>query len=318
MRAAHLWLYLFAVILAALASGKAHADLVRIEQAALIVGESERTVSLPHILAPGDFDPDGSTVTYRLTIDMPTAPEGLQALYVSKVGLSARLLSDGQPIWACGPGDLSELRCLHQPHLIQLPERVLAAGGHVLEFEVYADQRQANGLAPVMVGPYDELYAKHYLWMRLLKVDLLRALGIFAGVTGLLSLAAALAASRERVFFVFAAAAMLEALAVFLMSAIDPPGDRAIASWLIFSVRYVGVLMKLLLLYVVFGRFRLRDPLVACVMMLLVLGPAAMAVTDSSLWVVLALYLFVGIGMAATVVRLARWTLEDPSMRNTS
>jgi PAS domain-containing protein len=298
------------------ASGhEARADLVRIDQAVLVVGEVQREVSLPHILEQSDFDPDGSTVTYRLAVELPAAAEGLQAIYVSKVSLSARLSYDGQPIWACGPGEMSELRCLHQPHLIQIPASLLGDGPHVFEFEVHADQRQTNGLAPVMVGPYDELYARHYLWMRLLKVDLLRALGIFAGVTGLLSLAAGLTASRERVFFVFAAAAMLEALAVFLMSAIDPPGDRAIASWLIFSVRYVGVLMKLLLLYEVFGRLRLRDPVVACFVMLLVLGPAAMAMTDSSLWVVLALYLFVGFGMAATVVRMVRWTIADPSPR---
>lgn len=315
-RAFRLYICILAILFQAALGGEARADLLRIDQAILIVGETQRAVSLPHTLGQADFNPDGSTVVYRLMIDLPAAPEGLQAIYVSKLSLSARLLSDGQPIWACGPGQLSGLRCLHKPHLVQIPAKLLRAGRHVIDIEVYADNRQTNGLSPVIVGPYEEVFRKHYFWTQLLKVDLLRALGFFAGVTGIFSIALGFAGSHERIFFVFAGVAILEAAAVFMMTAVDPPGSRVTASWFIFSVRYTGVLLKLILLYEVFGRLTLRDPLVVSLMTMLVLGPAAMAMADSSLWVVLTLYLFVGIVMAATVVRLARWTVADPSPKN--
>ena len=294
----------------------ARAELTVIDQASLIVGGLEQEVSLPHRLDKSAFGPQGSTVTYRIFLDAPPDPEALMAIYISKVGLSARLFSNGQLVWTCAPGNLAERRCLHQPHLIPVPAAYLTEGQNEFEFEVYADKRQANGLAPVIFGPFDEVFAEHYLLARLLKVDLLRALGIFAGVTGLLSLAVGFAGSRERIYYIFATAAIFEALAVFLMSAIDPPGDRAMASWLIFSVRYVGVLLKLLLLYEAFGRLNLRDPVVASFVLLILLGPTAIGVTDSDLWVVLLLYSLVGIGMFATVVRLVRWTFAAPSPRN--
>jgi hypothetical protein len=161
LRPLRVCLCLLAILLQGTLGGEARADLLRIDQAILIVGEVQRAVSLPHTLDQADFDPEGSTVVYRLAIDLPAPPEGLHAIYVSKLGLSARLLADGQPIWACGPGDLSELRCLHQPHLIQIPASLLDAGHPVIEFEVHADSRQTNGLTPVIVGPYDEVFRKH-------------------------------------------------------------------------------------------------------------------------------------------------------------
>jgi len=295
----------------------AQADSVRIEQAMLIAGGVERKVSLPHHLKPSDFDRNGSTITYRLTFDMPAASDGLQAIYIAKLSLSGRLIHNGQPFWACGAAELPELRCLHRPHLIQLPARFLDPGLNVLEFEIFADGQQMNGLSPVIVGPYVELFNKHYRPMRFLKVDLIFALAIFAGVAGLLSLSAAAAAPGGRLFLVFAAAAIFESIAAFLM--FNPMillGDKEISSWLIFNARYVAVLLKLLLLFEAFGRLRLRDPFVVYFIMLMMLGPVALAMTASNLRVVLVLYLLLGIGMAAALVRILRWTYVDPSLRN--
>lgn len=294
----------------------AYSDSVRIDHAVLSVGEDQRLVNLPHTLDQADFDPDGSTVTYRLTVEMPEAPAELQAIYLSKVSLAARILSDGQPIWACGFAEWPELRCLHRPHLVQIPVGILSVGHNVFELEVYADSRQTNGVGAVVVGPYIEVFWEHYFWTHFLKVDLLHALGIIAGVTGLMCLGLGLVATGKRAYFVFGAVAILEAIALFLMTAVHPPGDKETASWLIFGVRYIGIILKLLLLYELFGRFRRHDPLVLCLMVLLVLGPVLMAVTGSNLWVVLTLYLFVGICMAATVTQLAIWTIADPSTRN--
>ncbi len=294
----------------------ARADLLRIEQALLISSAGERAVTLPHTLAPSDFEPGGSSVIYRLTFDMPATAEGLQAIYISKLSLSGRLSSGGQAIWACGAGDMAELRCLHRAHLIQLPAGFLAPGRVELDLEIFANSRQTNGLSPVIIGPHDQLFHQHYRLMRFLKLDLLQMLAVFAGVAGLLSLAAGFAAPRERIFFVFAVAAILEAVASFLMSAVDPLGDRQTASWLIFNSRYIGVLLKVLLLYQVFGRLTLRDPVVVCFLALMALAPVALGVTGSDLRVVLVLYSCVGLGMAVTMIRMVRWTYGAPSRWN--
>lgn len=282
----------------------------------LIVDGVESEVSLPHRLGTSDFDADGSIITYRLTFDMPVASAGLQGIYISKLSLSGRLMRDGLPIWACGDEALSELRCLHRPHLIQLPFGFIEPGRNTLEVEVFADSRQMNGLSPVFIGPYGELYHEYYLLKRFLKIDLVRTLSIFAGVAGLLSLAAGFAARREQVFLVFAATAVFEAFSSFTLLAVDPAFDRPFTSWLVFSIRYVAVLLKLLLFHVAFGRFKLRDPLLAYLLLLMIFGPAAFAATDSNRLIVIALFFLVLLGVLVTMVRIVRWTYNEPSKSN--
>ena len=312
----HAFLGIVLVVLLGTFGCVARSDVLRVEQAVLIVDGVEREVSLPHRLAKSDFDPEGSIITYRLTFDMPAASAGLQGIYISKLSLSGRLMQDGVPIWACGDEVLSELRCLHRPHLIQLPSGFLEPGRNTLAVEVFADSRQMNGLSAVMIGPYGELYHEHYLLKRFLKIDLVRTLSIFAGVAGLLSLAAGFAARRERVFLVFAAAAVFEAFSSFNLLAVDPAFDRPFASWLVFSIRFVAVLLKLLLFHVAFGRLNLRDPFLAYLLLLMIFGPAAFAATDSNRLIVIALYLLVLLGVLVTMVRVVRWTYKEPSKSN--
>jgi signal transduction histidine kinase len=304
------------VLLWAVLGSTARADLLTIERAVLISGGIEREVSLPHTLGPLDFDPDGSIVTYRLTFDMPSAKDGLQGIYIPKLSLSGRMMHKGQPVWACGAAELSQLRCLHRPHLIQLPAGFLDPGRNVLELEIYADSRQMNGLSPVIVGPYAELLYDYYRLTRFLKTDLVRILAIFAGVAGFLSLAAGLAAQGDRLFLVFGAAAIFELLAAFAVLGVDPIGNREITSWLVFTGRFVAVLLKLVLFYEAFGRLNLRDPLLVSLLVLLFVGPIAFAMTDSNRSVVLVFYLLVSLSIVVTTVRICRWTYLDPSRQN--
>jgi signal transduction histidine kinase len=304
------------VLLWGLVGSSVRADHLTIDRAVLISGGIDREVSLPHTLGPSDFDPDGAIVTYRLTFNMPADAEGAQAIYISKLGLSGQLIRSGQLIWSCGAAELSQLRCLHRPHLIQLPAGFLDPGHNVLDFEIYADSRQMNGLSPVIVGPYSKLLYKHYRLMRFLKTDLVQILAIFAGVAGFLSLAVGLTGQRDRLFLVFGAAAIFELLAAFAVLAVDPVGNREITSWLVFTGRFVAVLLKLVLFYEAFGRLTLRDPLVVSLLLLMVIGPVAFAVTDSNRSVVIALYSVVALCIAVTTVRIARWTYLDPTLRN--
>jgi signal transduction histidine kinase len=96
----------------------------------------------------------------------------------------------------------------------------------------------------------------------------------------------------------------------------DPIGNREITSWLVFTGRFVAVLLKLALFYEAFGRLTLRDPLVGSLFLLMVIGPIAFAVTDSNRFVVMAIYFLVAISMAITTLRIARWTYLIPSQQN--
>lgn len=309
-----LCLFAFQVLLWGALGSAVRAEHPTIETALLIVGDVEREVSLPHTLGPSDFEPDGSTVIYRIKVDLPADAEGLQAVYIPKLSLSGRILRNGQAIWACGAAELSELRCLHRPHLIQLPAGFLAPGSNVLDLEIYADSRQMSGLSPVTVGPYEELLQRHFRFRHFLKVDLVRALAIVAALTGLLSLVAGLTTRPDLLFFVFAAAAIVEALGTFIVLAVDPFDSRRLTSWLVFTTLYVSALLKVLLFYEAFGRLKPRDPIVAYVVFLIVLGPIAFAMTDSQRSVISFFHLLGIVGMTVTVARMLHWTYCEPSL----
>jgi signal transduction histidine kinase len=75
-------------------------------------------------------------------------------------------------------------------------------------------------------------------------------------------------------------------------------------------------MLKLLLFYEAFGRLTLRDPHLVFLLVLIVIGPVAFAVTDSNRSVVIALYFIVALSIAVTTTRIARWTYLDPSPQN--
>lgn len=301
------------VLVWAVSTGAARADVLRIDTAQLILDEGSRMVALPHTLRQPDFDPAGSVVTFRLTFELPAAPEGLYAIYIPKLSLSARLFNGGHFVWACGDEDLVNLRCLHRPQMIVLPEGVLQAGTNVFDLEVYADGRQMNGLTEVYVGDYLTISHDYFVPARFLKVDLIRLLATFAAMAGILSLATGLAVSRERIYLVFGLTALFEAAASFVILAVDPPGDRALVSWMVFTVRFVGIPMKLLLFYEAFGRLNRRDRVVQAFVAMMVVGPVLIALTDSDRSVVIALYALILLGITITMVRLILWTRADPS-----
>lgn len=304
------------ILLLATFIGEAKADVLKIENAILLAQGTERSVTLPNRLSPNDFDPDGSIVTYRITFSLPTTPEGLQAIYVSKLSLSGRLVRAGKIVWSCGNNKLSELRCLHRPHLIQLPEGFLHAGRNVLDFEIYADQRQMNGLTPVYVGDFNTLSSDYYALTRFLKTDLIRILAIFAGVAGLLSLAAWAAAPGERLFLMFGIASIAEALASYIVLVVDPLGDRAFASWLVFIARYITVPLKLLMFFEAFGKLTLKDHQVKFFIFMLLIGPPIIALTDASRISVIFLYFFVFAGILIVFIRMMIWTRAKPTLHN--
>lgn len=304
------------VLLLALLGTAAAAEVMRITNGTLLAAGEAHPVTLPNVLDDSTFDPDGSIVTYRLTFDLPHASKGLQGIYISKLSLSGRIKHDGRLIWSCGGNDLPELRCLHRPHLVQLPEGFLHAGRNIIDIEVFADGRQTNGLSQVLVGPYDQLLYGFYLPMRFIKIDLVRALATIAAVAGFLSLAAGFAVPRERIFFVFGVTAILEAAASFVILAVDPIGSKEFASWLVFTVRFVGIPLKLLTFYEAFGKMKLSDPTVAFFIVVIFVGTTLIALSGSDRRVVMILYLVILLGIVFTVVRMTVWTIAEPNRRH--
>ena len=112
----------------------------------------KQTVELPHILQSGDFNRSGSTVHYRLVVQLPRQPDAALGVFVSKLSLAGRLSLNGEEVGSCVEGRLQDVRCLNQPSLFVPPKGAWRVGANTLDFEIYANSRQANGLTPVLGG----------------------------------------------------------------------------------------------------------------------------------------------------------------------
>ncbi|MBK5914765.1 GGDEF domain-containing protein [Rhodocyclus purpureus] len=225
-----------------------------LDQAVLSSPSGERQVSLPNLLQPDDFAPAGGRVRYTLQIELPAPPAEPLGIYVSKVSLSGQLALNGQPLGACEPGPLEELRCLHRPYLFVPPVGLWQAGTNTIEVEVFANQRQMNGLAPVQVGSAQELDRGPYLRDRLLRVELIRALTWVSLCLGLLALAVAAILRTENVFLWFGLCSIVNALSNLNVLVSTPLVGFELFSWFIFSSRMVSVPLLLLTLLVFFER----------------------------------------------------------------
>lgn len=248
---------------------------------------STRKVTLPHILSSDDFLPDGSTVRYRLTIDLPGAPDQPLAVLVPKMSLSGSFALNGNLIGQCALGRLEELRCLHLPQLFVPPPSLWKQGRNTLDFTIYASKRQANGLSAVRVGDIAQIQPL-YSAKRLLQHDLLVGMTWLSGVVGVIALALGLMLRRESVYIWFGGTSIFNALATmngFITSSVFPID---VLNWAIFCVRLICVPLFVLTALALLGkshRWITRFSLA-----FIVVAPALIWISDSSRVVTLLLY----------------------------
>lgn len=277
-----------------------------IDQAVLSSPSGERQVSLPNLLQPNDFAPAGGRVRYTLQIELPAPPAEPLGIYVSKVSLSGQLALNGQPLGACEPGPLEELRCLHRPYLFVPPVGLWQAGTNTIEVEVFANQRQMNGLAPVQVGSAQELDRGPYLRDRLLRVELIRALTWVSLCLGLLALAVAAILRTENVFLWFGLCSIVNALSNLNVLVSTPLVGFELFSWFIFSSRMVSVPLLLLTLLVFFERagVAVRRGLVGYALLM----PLIVWLGGNDRWLVVLLYVPLMVLALAMVPAVIYWS----------
>ena len=303
------WLGLL-LALAIMGSGGAMAESTEAiqahDRAVLFSLGGERRVTLPHRLAADDFPPNGGLVRYRIEVDLNARPREPLGIFVRKLSLSGQVILNGETIGACGLGDLKNLRCLHQPQLFVPPVSLWRAGINVLEFDIYANDRQMNGLSPVQVGSAQALgegpYRRQWLW----QVELLRALTWVVVTLGGLALVVSRMLREEPLYGWFGLCALFNALGNLNILVTDPPVGFEWFSWFVFSSRMVTVPLLLLMLLAAFDRaggVAARGLVIYALLM-----PVGAWISGNNRWAVAALYLP---GLLTGLVLLAgmiRWT----------
>ncbi len=291
--------------------GAARQTVIRFDQATLITQTGERRVDLPNVLTPDDFLPEGSFVRYRLQAELPAIGDQPIGVYVPKISLSGRLYINGQLAESCAIGHLEDIRCLHQPFLFVIPAKLWRQGGNTLEFEVYATNRQMNGLSSIMIGDPLYLDKTYYQAERMIREDLLIGLAWLSGILGFLSLTMGLAHRNNRVYLWFGVTSIVNALASFNGFVVEPPVNIDVFNWFVFSIRLISVS----LLYITFVSLFQKDSrwITWSTIAFVLLAPLAIWLSGNSRTLSFALYVPLLLLGVVLLIAMIRWTRQSPS-----
>ncbi len=266
----------------------------------------ERAVSLPNMLTPQDFLPQGSVVSYSLRIDLAELPTKPLGIYVRKMGLSGTVYVNGQLTESCERGALKDIRCLHRPYLFTIAPSLWTVGVNELRFDVYANSRQSNGLSSVWVGDADVLDSRFYRWRHWLQVDLMTGLTWLSGLLGLLALAVSVILRKDSVYLWFGLTSTFNALASGSVFMAQPPIDPDTFSWLVFTSRFVSGHLLILMFASFFER--LRPWVRHCVLIYTLISVVVIGLTGSDRTVVTVLYLPLLVAVMLMPALMLYWT----------
>jgi signal transduction histidine kinase len=272
----------------------------------------EKVVSLPHTMASTDFEPKGSLVRYTLRFNLATLPDEALGIYVAKMSLAGIVSVNGQFFGACERGLLTEVRCLHRPYLFKVPVAMLKTGANELQFEIYADARQFNGLSGVVIGPVEALDSLFYLWRYWIQVDLMAGLSWLSGVLGVMALAVGIVLRKDSVYLWFGLTSLVNAVATasFFMS--RPMMDEDVFSWLIFVSRFASGHLLILMFFSFFEKLKPR--LYWAVLAYVFISAALIGLSDNNRTLVTVLYLPLLVSVLSMPALMAYWTWKAPQI----
>ena len=272
----------------------------------------EKVVNLPHTMASTDFEPKGSLVRYTLRFNLTTLPDEALGIYVAKMSLAGSVSVNGQFFGACERGQLKEVRCLHRPYLFKVPVAMLKTGANTLQFDIYADARQFNGLSGVVIGPVEALDSLFYLWRYWIQVDLMAGLSWLSGVLGVMALAVGIVLRKDSVYLWFGLTSLVNAVATasFFMS--RPMMDEDVFSWLIFVSRFASGHL-LILMFISFFE-KLKPRLYWAVLAYVFVSAALIGLSDNNRTLVTVLYLPLLVSVLSMPALMAYWTWKAPQI----
>ena len=209
-----------------------------IRQATLRTASGERQVQLPHTLEPGDFEPEGSRVYYRMNVHVQDKSM-LRAIYIQKMSRSGRILLNDDDSGSCGRLLLQFTRCQHHPQFFRTPYADWKIGDNTIEVEIYATHRQSNGLSEVVIGPREVIYRQWFMPQYLLQVQTLEMLTWLTMAFGMLSLVVFAVLRRERMYLWFGLSCLIGGASKISLLVITPSLPIDIFDWTVFGSRFL-------------------------------------------------------------------------------
>jgi signal transduction histidine kinase len=259
-------------------------------------------------MASTDFEPNGSLVRYTMRFDLATLPDEALGIYVPKMSLAGSVSVNGQFFGVCERGQLKEVRCLHRPYLFKVPVSFLKTGANELQFEIYANARQSNGLSSVVIGQVETLDSHFYLWRYWIQVDLMAGLSWLSALLGVMALAVGIVLRRDSVYLWFGLTSLVNAVATASVFISRPMMDADAFSWFIFASRFASGHL-LILMFVSFFE-KLKPRLYWAVLAYVVISVVLIGLSDNNRTMVTVLYLPLLLSVLLMPALMVYWTWQ--------
>lgn len=230
---------------------------------------------------------------YRLPFEAASGPEGLQAIYLPKLGLNAAVFINGVPVGSGGRFDEPISRNWNRPLIFVIPPGLIHAGRNVVHVRLRSHAYTQAHLYPPRVGPEPELRPAHDRTF-FLRITLNQVTSLLIAAIGVLTLTLWWRRRKETAYGYFGASALVWAFQSTNLYLRDVPFSTA--SWEIAingSFQVFAVLLLMSLLRFVDSACR---PLDRALKLLLVIAPLSLALAPAeyflsltSLWHLLTL-----------------------------
>jgi len=169
--------------------------LDRAKTTVMVHGETIRSdVTLPYSWDSSNPGQRG-VATFDLEFALPQVPDGVWGIYLPSVGNAYEIWLNGTLLQRVGSmaSQPNDLQAYNGSDSARVPHYVSVAAGHFQAFnrlrvDIRADIGRRGGLAPILIGPQDEvfpLYTQNYRW----RVTAVAGLVAFSLVVGLTALA---------------------------------------------------------------------------------------------------------------------------------
>ena len=261
----------------------ARGGMLELNEALLITQNgSVKAVTLPYQLLDHEIPPGGGLVRFRLNAHIGAGSQQALGIAIPKMSLSGRLWVNGELVGSCGQGPLEHTRCQHQPTYFSVPASLWKAGSNHIDIDLWATDRQPNGLSAMALGEAEFIYQHVYRTQQWLRSDILYGMTWLATLMGVIALSISIKLRDQPVYFWFGATSMMNAISSANYFVVNPAMDTELFVWLMFSTRLMAIPMGLIT-YITL--FRKSVPNVAhWVLAYVMVVPVALWVTDTSRW----------------------------------
>lgn len=182
---------------------------------------------LPHRWMDTHPDHHGG-MWYRFRVRLPRTPDAVWGVYLPRVVMNGQVWVNGVALGYSGSMTDPVTRNWYQPLLFTVPDKLWHPGENLIHVRVVSGYQSRDGLAPIQVGPINELAHTHQ-WRQWLQIDGQRVIHVALITMGLLMMLVWLRDRSQAAFGFMGLSAVLWGVSTLML--LSPTPFTTLPTW---------------------------------------------------------------------------------------